>query len=453
MSTRDPEPKKIDEKPAIAGAEAEKTDKGAKKPAKRKPSRTKTTTGKKPFWTPQEIVLRNVDELTPYENNANTHSEEQIADLAAIMDEFDWTVPIVIDKADIIRAGEGRWRAAKLRGMEQVPTIKMGHWTDAQARAYVIADNEIAKKSAWDNDLLRTEIEALDLEGFDTDLLGVELEPLQIETEEKDPDAVPYFDKRVGLTQVGEIWTLGRNSLFVGSSSSEAGQAHLMGCDLVLTDPPYCSGGFQEGGRGVGSVGTNAVHKQIANDRLSTRGYESLIRSAVFGLDATYFYVFTDWRMWVTLFDVSEAGAAGVRSMIVWNKGVPGMGLGWRAQHELILFSCREAPPFKGSGANAGNVITHSRQKNELHTTQKPVAVISQLIANTPFAKSIADPFGGSGTTLIAAEAAGIPCKLNELDPVYCDTIIKRWEEYTGQTATRSDGATYADLERAHAEA
>jgi DNA modification methylase len=239
----------------------------------------------------------------------------------------------------------------------------------------------------------------------------------------------------------------GGHRLACGSSSEDGGGISLGAVDLVLTDPPYCSGGFQEAGRSQGSVGTAAKHKQIANDRLSSRGFAFLINAAVFSIQAQFFYIFTDWRMWVYLFDAAEAAGAGVRSMITWNKGTPGMGLGWRSQHELVMWATRAAPPYPKGFPGIGNVISLARQKNDLHTTQKPVELIQILLQGAPFARSVADPFVGSGTTIIACELEGRSCKASELDPQYVDVAVRRWQAFAGKTAVlEGDDRTFDEI-------
>ena len=150
-------------------------------------------------------------------------------------------------------------------------------------------------------------------------------------------------------------------------------------------------------------------------------------------------YVFTDWRMWVNLFDVVESCGYGIRSMIVWNKEVPGMGMGWRAQHELILCGTRENGLWNKHMRAQGNVITLKREPNLEHPTMKPVSLIDTILETTPFAKTVYDPFAGSGTTIIAAERQGRDCYAMEIDPGYVDASVKRWEDYTGEKATRLD--------------
>ncbi len=209
--------------------------------------------------------------------------------------------------------------------------------------------------------------------------------------------------------------------------------------EILLTDPPYCSGGSKESQKSTGSIGTerkNGKAPKIANDILSTRGYQNLIRGALTDIPCLYAYIFTDWRMWVYLFDLVEAAGFGVKSEIVWDKGTPGMGAGWRSQHELILFGAKAATHFDGH-KGYGNVLSISRSGNELHPTQKPVELLEKLVDNTDFATGVYDPFGGSGTTLAACEAYGQPSYIMELTPAFTDVIVKRYIRITGKTTVR----------------
>ena len=209
--------------------------------------------------------------------------------------------------------------------------------------------------------------------------------------------------------------------------------------EILLTDPPYCSGGSKESQKSTGSIGTerkNGKAPKIANDILSTRGYQNLIRGALTDIPCLYAYIFTDWRMWVYLFDLVEAAGFGVKSEIVWDKGTPGMGVGWRSQHELILFGAKAATHFDGH-KGYGNVLSISRSGNELHPTQKPVELLEKLVDNTDFATGVYDPFGGSGTTLAACEAYGQPSYIMELTPAFTDVIVKRYIRITGKTTVR----------------
>lgn len=202
------------------------------------------------------------------------------------------------------------------------------------------------------------------------------------------------------------MWLLGNHRLICGNCTDPRIRERVFGgatMELILTDPPYCSGGFQEAQRGSGSIGTDAkVKPRILNDALSTRGYMSLLREALSGFPVVAAYVFTDWRMWVNLFDAVEASSFTVRAMIVWDKLSVGMGVGWRAQHELVLFALRGKLKFDKSICE-GNVIQCKRTKNEHHPTQKPVELLEKLL-EVPDLTNIYDPFTGSGSTLLACE-------------------------------------------------
>jgi DNA modification methylase len=250
-----------------------------------------------------------------------------------------------------------------------------------------------------------------------------------VEDEVPEPPADP-------ITKPGDLWILGEHRLLCGDSTKAEDVERLMAgavAEVMLTDPPYCSGGFQEAGRGAGSIGTRSG-LMIANDALSTRGYQSLMKAVLGTFEPSCAYMFTDWRQWISLFDCMESSGFGVRSMIVWDKGSPGMGRGWRCQHELVMFGSRITSPFEPTDCH-GNVIKASRTGNPDHPTQKPVDLLATIIKTTSFATVFCDPFCGSGTTLIAAEQLGRKCYGMEISPQYCDVIVKRWETLTGKKA------------------
>ena len=209
-----------------------------------------------------------------------------------------------------------------------------------------------------------------------------------------DPDDVPELPVEP-VSQRGDVWILGRHRLMCGDSTVAVDVERLLGgakVDSILTDPPYSSGGFQESGRSAGSKGTTAAYKAIPNDRLSTRGYQALIKGTLELVPVSVVYVFTDWRMWVNLFDVVESSGYGVRSMIVWNKEFPGMGVGWRSQHELIMCATRENAMWSNHMDAQGNVITLKRDPNLEHPTMKPVALLDTVLETTPFAETCVRP-------------------------------------------------------------
>ena len=245
------------------------------------------------------------------------------------------------------------------------------------------------------------------------------------------------------ISQKGDIWILGRHRVVCGDATNEQDRELLLDGahpEILLTDPPYCSGGFQESGRVTGSIGSKQSDGKggfttptISSDNLSTRGYQVLMKNVLGATDIKVAYIFTDWRMWIYLFDLVEGSGLGVRNMIVWNKQSPGMGNGWRAQHELIMFAHRTKPKWDNH-KGYGNVLEATRSGNELHPTQKPVEILEKLLDNTQWAEGVLDTFGGSGTTLIAAESVGQQAFLMEMEPAFVDTIVRRYIRATGKT-------------------
>jgi DNA modification methylase len=258
-------------------------------------------------------------------------------------------------------------------------------------------------------------------------------------------DPGPQIDKAVELlakwgVQAGDLWTLGAHRLICGDCTDEATVARVMSgekADFMLTDPPYCSGGFQESGRSSGSVGTSAVHEKIAADVLSTRGYMALMKAMLAKSGVLAVYIFTDWRMWVNLFDTVESSGFGVRQMIVWDKETPGMGHGWRSQHEIVMFALKGVIAFDRFSHDHGNVIRIQRTGNKHHTTEKPVELIGTILQVMKDMSVVYDPFLGSGTTLIACEKLGRRCRAVEIVPKYVAVALERWTTMTGKTPVR----------------
>lgn len=402
-------------------------------------------------WPAENVVMKHISALVPYARNARKHSPQQVDQIAASIQEWGWTMPVLVDENGTIIAGHGRVMAAHKLGITDVPTMIATGWNEAKRRAYALADNQLTLNSDWDLALLQEELQALDVAGFDLPLVGFSDDQLasfskRTQIGNTDPDDVPDTPPEP-VTTNGDVWLMGQHKLACRSCSDESARDFFGPVDVVCTDPPYCSGGFQESGKAAGSVGRRIVKKEIVNDKLSTRGYQGLMKSGVLTIDASFFYIFTDWRMWAYLFDLAESSGAGVRSMIVWNKGSAGMGAGWRSQHELVLFARRKNPAHDAKAPSSGNVITMNRQKNELHTTQKPVELLRALLKVTPAAQTVADPFCGSGSTIIACEMDSRECKATEIDPAYVDVAVRRWQSFTGQDAThQATGQPFVDI-------
>lgn len=393
-----------------------------------------------------------IDSLTPWPGNPRQHD---LPVIVASLRENGQYRPIVARLSDRrILAGHGTTLGARELGWSHIAVT----WVDVddQAALRILAvDNRANDLGSYDDTALAavlSEIESLAGTGFtqaDLDALLKTTAPPPVKL--TDPDDAPALVTGEPITQLGDLWQLGPHQLVCGDCTDPGTVERIGGrdADLILTDPPYCSGGFQESGRSIGSVGTQATHKQIANDRLSTRGYMALMKSALGCTAAPFAYVFTDWRMWVNLFDAVESSGFGVRNMIVWDKGTPGMGRGWRAQHEIIMWASKETQPNSKHGAAHGNVVQAKRTGNRLHTTQKPVDLLRELLAVTHFAATVYDPFAGSGSTLIACHGSERHARLVELDRAYCDVILRRWQDHTGIIPTR-DGQP-VDFTTAHA--
>lgn len=396
------------------------------------------------YCTYDEIVP--TASLKPNPMNPNKHPQEQIEALGGIIRKAGWRNNITIStRSGLIVKGHGRQLAALLEELEEVPVEYQHYASEAEELADLTADNRLAELAETDRAMLAEVFAHIDTGEIDFSQSGYdesEYEELTaalseaIHNDLDDPDTViePPADP---VSKRGDIWILGgRHRVMCGDSTSEKDKAALLDGDMpqiLLTDPPYCSGGYQEAGKSVGSIGTDRKggNPTIANDTLSTRGYQSLMRNVLDNITPLVAYIFTDWRMWINLFDVTEAAGFGIRNMIVWNKKTPGMGQGWRTQHELIMYGQRCKAKWDNH-KGYGNVLEISRSGNELHPTQKPVELIEMLLDNTAWLEGVYDPFAGSGTTLIAAEAKGQKAYCMELTPAYTDTIVKRWIKATG---------------------
>lgn len=395
-----------------------------------------------------------IETLVPNPKNPNQHPDAQIQLLGRIIRQTGWRQPITISKrSGFIVKGHGRLLAARLEGMKDAPVDYQNYTNEAEEYADLVADNRIAELAETDNKLLADIFADIDTGEIPMELTGYtedEVESLvtalseALHNDVSEPDDIPETpEAEAVISQKGDLWILGRHRVVCGSSTNRADMDLLLDGarpEILLTDPPYCSGGFQESGRTSGSIGTkrkdeNGKEKAvtIANDTLSTRGYQSLMREVLQNFDGLVAYIFTDWRMWVYLFDLVESSGLGVKNMIVWNKKSPGMGMGWRTQHELIMFAHRTKPKWDNH-KGYGNVLEATRSGNELHPTQKPVEILEKLLDNTQWAEGVLDTFGGSGTTLIAAESVGQQAFLMEMEPAFVDTIVRRYIRTTGKT-------------------
>lgn len=399
--------------------------------------------------------------LIPYARNARTHSDEQIAQIAGSIKEFGFNNPVLIDKDNGVIAGHGRLAAARKLGLKEVPCIRLEHLTETQRKAYILADNRIALNSGWEAELLSLELSELldggvNLEslGFDADEIDALLNKIEPTEGLTDEDATPEVPEEP-VTKPGDVWILGKHRLMCGDSTSIEQAEKLMGGvkgDMVFTDPPY----------NVAYEGRGEKNKlgPIKNDNMSDESFEQFCRDVF----ATYHSIMKPLAcIYVCHPDSQTAPKLAFEktfgelfkksSTVIWVKQSAGMGWqDYRAQHEPILYGWKE-----GSGKHfyCGDrskttvwKIGRDAQASYVHPTQKPVALPEEAINNSSKGEDvIIDLFGGSGSTLIACEKTGRVNRSMELDPKYCDVIVKRWQDFTGKQATlESTGQTYSEL-------
>lgn len=366
--------------------------------------------------------------LIPYINNSRTHSDEQVAQIAASIKEFGFNNPILVDKDSGIIAGHGRLQAARKLGLTEVPCVRLEHLTETQRKAYIIADNRLALNAGWDNELLTIELNelladgfALEILGFDSEELKALLDPLEPTEGLVDEDQVPEVPEEP-KTKPGDIYQLGRHRLMCGDSTSIDALEKLMDSakvDLVFTDPPY----------NVAFNGRSGKHDVIKNDNLSDTDFEAFITevcNTIQAIDPKAYYIWCNWDFYAVL-----QNKLPYKACIVWAKNVFGMGQGYRHQHEFCLFNGKIDEVVK----NESDLWQVKKDTNYVHPTQKPVALSVRAFGNHVKLLNVLDLFGGSGSTLIGAEQTGRNCYMMELDPKYCDVIVKRWEDFTGKKA------------------
>jgi site-specific DNA-methyltransferase (adenine-specific) len=390
-------------------------------------------------------------ELREYENNARTHSAEQIEQIAASIREFGFTNPILIDEADGIIAGHGRVLAARKLGMEKVPCIRLGHLTEAQRRAYVIADNKLALNAGWDDALLRVELEGLQSLDFDTGLTGFSEDEIAalLAVSTVDPDADPDETPQTPVDPVsvlGDIWALGKHRVMCGDSINLDAVTKLMDdaqADLLLTDPPY----------NVAYEGKTAESLTIKNDSMADGEFRQFLRdvyttaNAVMKPGAVFYIWHADsegYNFRGAAFDVEWK----VRQCLIWKKSSMVLGRqDYQWKHEPCLYGWKEgAGHFWGSDRKQTTVLEFDKpNRNGEHPTMKPVELFQYQVENSSKPGGVVlDLFGGSGTTLVACEMTGRIARLMELDPKYADVIVQRWQNLTGKEAVHAEsGETF----------
>lgn len=373
-----------------------------------------------------------VADLIPYASNSRTHDDAQVAQIAASIKEFGFTNPVLVDPDNGIIAGHGRVLAARKLNRTEVPCIVLEGLTDAQRKAYIIADNQLPLNAGWDMDMLAVEIEGLADADFDLSLLGFDDDFLAELTADEgtegltDEDEVPEVPEEP-KTVLGDVWLLGNHRLMCGDSTSIDAVEKLMDgqkADMVFTDPPY----------NIDYQGVKDKREKIKNDKMSDEDFTDFLTQSLMGCETMY--VCCSWQ-YAHLFKLAMTNLARApKAMIVWNKVIPAQHLDkYFKQHEIIFYY----GDFGGQKTLRGDVWEMKRQRNTMHPTMKPVELIDMAMIDQPDKVNVYDSFGGSGSTLISCEKNHRNCSMMELDPKYCDVIITRWQNFTGQKATHEE--------------
>jgi DNA modification methylase len=393
-----------------------------------------------------KIEWQSVDNLIPYAKNARTHSDEQVAQIAGSIKEFGFNNPVLVDKDNSIIAGHGRLMAARKLGMDKVPVVQLGHMTEAQRKAYVLADNRIALNSGWDTSMLSLELQDLkddidlSLLGFDPDELDALLNPI-VETDGlTDEDAVPDVPDEP-KTKLGDIYILGNHRLMCGDSTRIDDVDKLMDghkADMVFTDPPYgvsYTGGLQNSNDGL----RGDAREMIKNDDIDL--YEDAVTIASIYCHGAVFMFYADTVPFGLYRGIENVGGE-VVALLIWKKkgGYGALGASYKPNHEPCVIWKKKGDRLNFIGSTSENRIWEEDKEgvNKLHPTQKPVSIPKRAIGNHK-ADIVLDMFGGSGSTLIACEELGRKARVMELDPKYCDVIVKRWQDFTGKKAVLSE--------------
>jgi len=401
-----------------------------------------------------QVEQLKVGDLIPYVNNSRTHSDEQVMQVASSIKEFGFTNPILIDDDGGIIAGHGRLMAAKKLGLAMVPCIRLGHLSEAQRKAYVIADNQLALNSGWDLDALKLEIDRLGELDFDIELLGFDddfLTSLMIEEPGEgltDEDAVPEAPE-TPTTVEGDVWVLGNHRLMCGDSTSIDALEKLTNNQLVdmwLTDPPY----------NVAYEGKTKDALTIQNDSMSNESFRQFLTDSYSAADSVMkqgavFYIWHADSEGYNFRGAAQDTGWQVRQCLIWKKSSMVMGRqDYHWKHEPCLYGWKSGSGHLWATDRKQTTILEFDRPNRSaeHPTMKPVELFEyQMLNNTKGGDQVLDSFAGSGTTLIACEKNGRFARVMELDPKYCDVIIKRWQEFTGKQAiNEGTGKPYIEM-------
>lgn len=415
--------------------------------------------------------------LKPYSGNARTHSKKQVRQIADSIQRFGFNNPVLISDNNEIIAGHGRVKAAESLGLTSVPTLRLSHLSAEERRAYILADNKLALNAGWDQQLLAIELEALIDLDFDVTLTGFSLAEVDLTLDlarESDPasastaeDQIPRLS-HTAITRRGDVWQLGRHRLICGDAREPSDYDKLLSSeqvDLIFTDPPY---NVPIDGHVCGAGSIHHREFAMASGEMSPAAFTAFLTESLKPMadrcrDGAIAFVCMDWRHIRELMDAGSSVFTELKNLCVWNKTNGGMGTFYRSKHELIfVYKIGTAPHTNTFGlgdtgryrtnvwdyAGISSISPDRTEALEMHPTVKPTALVADAIKDcSKRGDIILDGFGGSGTTLIAAESCGRTARLIEYDPHYCDVIICRFEQLTGQQAMRlEDGKTFDEL-------
>lgn len=415
------------------------------------------------------VTYRNVSELKPYARNARTHSRAQIRQIAESIKRFGFTNPILVDDGDEIIAGHGRAAAAKLLGYSEVPTVLLSHLSPAEKRAYIIADNRLAEKAGWDKEILAIELQGLIELNFEVELTGFEMGEIDVILEDaedaKREAAGPEDDIPVPLpgptvTRPGDLWVLGGHRLLCADAREKSSYDTLLKgerAEFVFTDPPYnvpidghvCGLGrirHRDFAMGCGEMSREAFTRFLANV------FGHLVANTK---DGAIHQICMDWRHMGEMLEAGSETYSELKNLCVWNKTNAGMGSFYRSKHELIfVWKSGTASHVNNFGlgqfgrtrtnvwdyAGVNTMRAGRLEELAMHPTVKPVGLVADAIKDcSRRGAMVLDPFAGSGTVLIAAERTGRRACALEVDPTYVDVAVRRWQSYTGKSATLAD--------------
>ena len=418
-----------------------------------------------------------IQDLRPYQNNPRLHPKLQIDKLARAITDFGFLIPILVDDRNTVLAGHARIEAAKKLGLRKLPCIRASHLTEAQKRTFTILDNRLAEEAAWDFELLAKEVEFLQSEGVDLTTTGFEIPEIEMIFGAADPpvsnaedDSIPHLTPNCVVTKPSDLWALGEHRLFCGDARRRESFETLMPgeiAQLVFVDPPY-----NVKIRGHVSGKGRIKHREFmeASGEKTAAQFtkfleESLSLLAEHSTDGAIHFVCSDWRHLGEMLAAGRRVYRELKNLVVWNKTNAGMGSLYRSQHELIFVWKHGRSKHINNvelgkhGRHRSNVWTYSgsnafgsdRLKELVHPTVKPVTLVADAIRDcSRRGDLVLDSFGGSGTTLIACERINRKARMLELDPIYCDQIVRRWQKLTGRKAVNAvAGVSFNDMGRA----